>query len=246
VIKGCATAGVSGGRRAAQDRFLLIKIRAPSREETLPRASLIVVMLGAGMAATCGTAFADGPTLPKNARGTEVTVSPAKVKPGDPVQLRVRCMTHVGGTTSMKVMSPSFPTLSAHGQQRAFSPVVSPAAKPGTYTVRAVCQAKGAFVAKRPANDLATFVVQAPPAPPAPKRRLGPPLAKAAPPQQRRGRPTFHHSKPGRTTQTSKVPVGAAATGGGPVSDQTGLLLGGLALAGLGAGAGLGLSRRRA
>jgi len=36
-------------------------------EETLPRASLMIVMLGAGLAAacaTCGAAHADGPTLP--------------------------------------------------------------------------------------------------------------------------------------------------------------------------------------
>jgi hypothetical protein len=206
---------------------------------------LVVVMLGAGMAATCGTAFADGPTLPKNARGTDITVSPTKVKPGDPLQLRVRCMTHVGGKASMKVVSPSFATLTASGQQRAFKPLVDPATKPGTYTVRALCRAKGAFVAKSPAADLATFVVAAPPAPPAPKKRMGPPLAKAAPPQQRMGRPSIRRAKPGKATQTSKVPVGAAATGGGPVRDHTGLLLDGLVLMGIGATAGLGLARRR-
>ena len=176
------------------------------------------------------------------------------MKPGQPLALRVRCMTHVGGTTSIKVVSPSFPTLKAGGQQRSFTPKVSPAAKPGTYTVRAVCRAKGAFVAKSPAADLATFVIEAPPAPPAPKRRSGPPLAQ--PPQRngmaqtRRdpaGKPVSRSAaKPGKATQTSKVPVGAAATGGGPVSDHTGLLFGGLALTGIGAGAGLRLARRRA
>ncbi|MBO2452147.1 hypothetical protein J4573_34015 [Actinomadura barringtoniae] len=227
----------------------------------MPRASLMVVMLGAGLAATCGTcgtAFADGPTLPANARGTTLTISPARVRPGAPLALRVRCMTHVGGTTSIRVVSPSFPTLTGGGQQRAFKPQVDPAAKPGTYTVRAVCRTKGAYVAKSPAADLATFVVEAPPAPPAPKRRSGPPLAKAGPAQRagmaqtRAGLASKaagrHAAKPGKATQTSKVPVGAAATGGGPVDDHSGLLLGGLALtlAGLGTGAGLGIARRRA
>ncbi|GAA2594406.1 hypothetical protein SMC26_45020 [Actinomadura fulvescens] len=165
------------------------------------RTSLLVAVAGAALAGMAGSATADGPTLPGNARPTVVTVSPAKIKPGDKVRVKVRCMTHVGGRAVLKVSSPAFPTVKAVREHTSFSPRLDPAIKPGTYTVRGSCKAPGAFVKKNPSADDTRFTVVAPP----------------APPQQRRGAPPRKSPVAGRTKQTRKVPAGAAATGFGEV-----------------------------
>ncbi|KAB2339501.1 hypothetical protein [Actinomadura rudentiformis] len=159
------------------------------------RTSLLVAAAGMALAWMAGPAHADGPTLPGNARPTVVTVSPSKVKPGDTVRVKVRCMTHVGGKAVLKVSSPAFPEATAVREHKTFTPRLDPSIKAGSYTVRAACKAPGAFVKKAPYADDARFTVVAPPAPPAPEKE---PVTS-------------------RTKQTRKVPAGAAATGFGEV-----------------------------
>lgn len=157
------------------------------------RMSLFVAAAGMALTGMAGPAHADGPTLPANARPTVVTVSPSKVKPGDTVRVKVRCMTHVGGKAVLKVSSPAFAKATAVREHKTFTPRLDPSIKAGSYTVRAACKAPGAFVKKAPYADDARFTVVAPPPPP-------------------RKEPVN-----GRTTQTRKVPAGAAATGFGEV-----------------------------
>src|SRR5687768_7583875 len=82
-------------------RFSLVRRSGPPAgtlgRKLMHRLSLLVAAAGMALTGMAGSAHADGPSLPANARSTVVTVSPSKVKPGETVRVKVRCMTHVGG-----------------------------------------------------------------------------------------------------------------------------------------------------